>query len=86
MNFDEALMIAMDKLCKQFHKEVQNVDVIHSDIKCDTTFLIRYTKAYDYWKTYMMLPDEHCYKNYYSILVCDALKEMGVVLYDDSKR
>lgn len=80
-NIENALMIAMGKLHDKFRKEVQNVDVLHPDIKCDTTFLKRYIKAYDYWKTYMMLPKEHCYKDYYSILLCDTLAEMGVAVF-----
>lgn len=78
MDFDNRLMIEMGKLGDRFHKEVQNVDPLHPDIQCDTTFLKKYIKTYDYWKTYMMLPPDNLYKDYYSILVCDALAEMGV--------
>lgn len=74
---DNKLMITMGCLGDKFHREVENVDALHPDIKCDTTFLKRYIKAYDYYKTYMMLPKDHCYKSHYLYLLVDLLAEMG---------
>ena len=73
-----ALMTTMNKLHDQFRKEVDNVDPIHPDRKCDTTFLKRYIKAFDYYKIYMMLPEGHTYKHFYSARLTEILVEMGV--------
>ncbi len=77
---ESKFMVIMDKLAKRFRYEVANVDPLHPDIECDTTFLRRYTKAYDYWKIYMMLPKDHVYKTHYLCLLADILAEMGEVI------
>lgn len=72
------MMETMGKLHYRFCKEVENVDPLHPDMKCDTTFLKRYIKAYDYYKIYMMLPEGHTYKHFYSARLTEILVEMGV--------
>ena len=77
---DSKLMNAMDRLTKRFRYEVAKIDAFNPSTECNTTFLKRYTKAYDYWTIYRMMPEDHCYKTYYLCLLCDILAEMGEVL------
>jgi len=77
---ESKLLIAMNQLGDKFRYEVTHIDPLHTDIKCDTNFLKKYIKAYDYYKTYMALPEDHVYKSHYLCWLVDALAEMGVYL------
>lgn len=68
----------MTMLYERFCKEMENMNPMSPDTNCDTTFLKRYIRAYDYYKTYTMLPEGHSYKNYYSVLLTEILVEMGI--------
>ena len=50
---------------KRFQNEIKNVDVLHTDIECDTGFIIEFIHVLDYWRIYNNTPEFNKFKNYY---------------------
>lgn len=66
------IMIILER---KFLKETKKIDVCHTDIECDTDYMITYLKIHNLWRIYNNMPDSNKFKaSYYGMLMHELIQ------------